>query len=966
MNWVFTVALILCAGLATGQINNSAEIQGRVTDPSDAAVARARVTVRSLQSGTVRAVEADEAGFYVAAGLLPGAYELTVEAAGFAPARSSRQVLELGETRTLHFRLAVRELADQVEVTERDGPVTPRQTSFGRVLGQQYLQNVPVNARNFVQLVLHTPGVAPTSTAGSRGYMGDRYRENQFSFAGLRFQNNYQTVDGTDSYVYIANAAKSFYSYEAVQELRVINGAPAAELGHGMGGLITAVTRSGGNEWRFAAYEYLRNNRLDAADLLTIPGFQIFRRNQFGGTAGGPVLRDKLFTFWNVEAQRQANSPRFPPALVANLEGINRGLAKLGLPPETTQVVQTANTTQGLFRADAAPAAKHRLFARYNHFVLNNENDRIGSPGAASDPIGSVGARQYRLRDRGVSANWSVFPSSTFVHQASFGWSDHRYRLDPRPGLPRMEVAILGAFSTAMEGADEFATSEQRLHLQDSLQWVAGRHQVRAGGEFLHTRILHEPSLVSFGVVSNLATLLSPEPAVALVRFLSPVAPIRPRANQVGFYVQDEYRPSPRLTLSLGLRYDLELFRGQTGLVRNDWNNFQPRAGFGFALDQATVIRGGAGLYVSDRAHAILLADYWAHGRGFPGFNAEFTAANPFVSLYRPRPDAPAITGLVGAEADRAYREFIRTGLPPPGLTGGQQLLQVHHPEMPNPQALRWSVEVERRIGKDTWVTAGYSGLSASGMPLVVNRNLRPAIARLPSGKSDYQAVGPQGASRLWDPSFSQVYIVDGLGESDYHGGTISLRRRFSNEFGMNASYTFSRALDNGPTASTIATPEDGYRLDLERGLSSEHLKHRLVTAVHAAAPARMRGLSGFAFSLLAIAQSPRFYTITAGADWNRDGSPNSDRPDQLGRNTWAGDNFFTVDGRASRRFTWGDKLQLLLTVDVFNLLNRVNITDFSTVYGSPTLAAPPISTFGTPRAVGNSRQVQIGVRLSR
>ncbi|MBX9603693.1 MAG: TonB-dependent receptor [Bryobacteraceae bacterium] len=966
MNWVFTLAVILCAYGAYGQVNNSAELRGRVTDPSEAAVAGARVEARSLQTGIVRSVNTDETGAYVVANLLPGPYEVLVEAAGFGPARSARQVLQVGERRDLDFRLTVRDVAEQVEVTGRDAAVAPAQTASSQALSQEYLRNIPVNSRNFVQMVLHTPGVAPTSTAGSRGYMGDRYRENQFSFAGLRFQNNYQTMDGTDFYVYIANAAKSFYSYEAVQELRVINGAPSAELGHGMGGLITAVTRSGGRNWNFAAYEYFRNNRLDAADLLAIPGFRVFRRNQFGGTAGGPVLRDKLFTFWNVEAQRQANSPRFPRALVANLEGINQGLARLGLPAESTSVVQTANNTQGLFRADAAPSATHRLFARYNHFVLNHQNDRIGSPGAASDPIGSVGARHYRLRDRGVSAHWSLFPSSVFVHQASFGWSDHSYRLDPRPGLPRMEVAILGAFSTAMEGADELATSEQRFHAQESLHWVAGKHQVRAGGEFLHTRILHEPSLVSFGVVSNLAALLSPDPTVALVRFLNRVPPIRPHANQWGFYIQDEYRPARRLTLSLGLRYDVELFRGRTGLVRDDWNNWQPRGGFGLALNDSTVLRGGGGMYVADRAHAILLADYWAHGYGFPGFNEEFRAANPFVSVYKPLPDAPSITGLVGPEADRAFREFIRTGSPPQGLAGGQQLLQVHHPEMRNPRALRWSAEVERRIGRDTWITAGYNGLSASGMPLAVNRNLRPAVAALPSGKSDYQAIGPQAAARLWDPRFGPVFIVDGLGESVYHGGTLALRRRFSHSIGLNASYTFSRSIDNGPTASVIATPEDSYRLDLERGLSSEHVKHRLVAAVNAAVPDRVRGFGGMALALLAIAQSPRFHTITAGADWNRDGSPNSDRPDQLGRNTWAGDNFFTVDARASRRFTISDKTRLLFTVDLFNVLNRVNITDFSTVYGGPSLSAAPISTFGTPRAVANARQVQIGVRLTR
>ncbi|GBC76803.1 hypothetical protein HRbin08_00271 [bacterium HR08] len=956
------LALLCVAGTAAAQTPAMASVSGVVTDPAGNVVAGASVSIRNLDTGILQQVETNERGVYQFVSLPPGRYELKVEAVGFATSVIPEVRLTVGQAAVADVTLKVGAVQETIEVTAPTPLVEPTRTSLGQVLEERQVHELPINTRNFVQLTLITPKVVPASAASGRGaYMGDRYKENQFSFSGLRYQFNYQTVDGASSYVWTANVVKSFYSLETVKEFRVLNSLYTVEQGHAMGGIITVITRSGTNEWHGTLYEFLRNDKLDKTDILTTPGFSAFRRNQFGAAVGGPLVRDRFFFFGNYEGQRQAKAPRFPAVYLQNLDAINAALARLGFPPETPYVLQTADSDQFLLRFDAPLSPAHNLMGRYNFYNTDNENDRIGASGVTGEPITMLAARHHRLRDQGVVLSLNSTPSSRWVNAAVFGFEKHRYRLDPRPGVPLIELAVIGAFSTGVEAADEQGLNERRFHLSDTLTYLRGHHQFKFGVEYLRTDVSNHVTPGSLAIVPGLSAFLAPEPIVAQVRIHPEQYKLRlhMKADQFGFFLQDQWQARRGLTVTYGVRYDVERIRGIIALSEDDVNNVQPRVGFAYAFGarHPTVIRGGYGIFISDRYHPYLFIDGFVHGTNFPSFNDAYRAANPFVRKYKPLPDTVAPLIITGAgPATAAFKDYVLRGIIPSGPAA--LFVVISAPDLPNPYAQQWSLEVERQVTPSWAVTIGYSGLRSFKLPLLINHNLRPAVAKLPSGKNDYQA-------QLYDPRFGVTYIGQPFGYSIYHAGTLTVRRMFARHIGLTANYVFSRAIDNGAGNSTFIAPEDPYNTRLDRALSAEHAKHRFTLSLMADAPASWPGLRGFGVRLLAIAQSPRYFNVTAGSDLNRDLNAVTDRPDVLGRNTWRGDDYVTFDLRILRRFQFRERYGLEAVVEFYNLFNRVNITDLFTVWGRPTLAQPPIATFNTPRAVGDAFKTQLALKFT-
>lgn len=956
--------LFLAAVAFAGQMPATASLNGVVTDPMGNVVAGARVTVRNLDTEVSQLVETDTRGSYRVVSLLPGRYEVKVEAAGFAVSVIPSVTLTVGQAATLDIVLKVGAVQEMVEVTAQAPLVEPTRTAIAQVLDERQVHALPINTRSFVQLTLITPKVVPASAASGRGaYMGDRYKENQFSFSGLRYQFNYQTMDGADAYVWTANVVKSFYSLEAVREFRVVNSLYTVEQGHAMGGIINVITRSGTNEWHGSLYGFLRNDKLDKTDILTTPGFRAFRRGQFGGTIGGPLRRDRFFLFGNYEGQRQAKAPRFPAVYLQNLEAINAVLERLGyLERETPNVLQTSDVDQFLVRLDFVLGEKHTGMVRYNFYDMENQNDRIGASGVTGEPITTLAARLHTLRDQGAVLLLNSTFSPQLVTTMGVGFAKHAYQLRPRPGVPMVELAVVGAFSSGVEAADEQGLDEKRWHVFSHANYLRGNHHVKIGAEYLRTDLANHVTPGSLAVIPGLAAFTAPNgPLVFQVRIHPEQYRLRLSmdADQFGWFLQDQWQARRNLTFTYGVRYDVERIRGITTLVEGDHNNFQPRVGFAYSVGQLRpmVIRGGYGVFISDRYHPYLLIDGFVHGSNFPSFNEEYARANPFVRKYKPLPDTVVPLIITGVEAaTAAFLDYVRRGVIP--TAPSPQFMVISAPDIPNPYAQQWSLEVERQLSPSWVVTISYSGLRSFKLPLLVNHNLRPAVARLPNGKNDYQG-------RLYDTRFGVTYIGQPIGYSIYHAGTLTVRRVFARHFGITANYVFSRAIDNGAGNSTFIAPEDPYNTRLDRGLSAEHAKHRFILTLSAEAPPQLPVLKGFGVHAIATAQSPRYFNVTVGSDVNRDLNGVTDRPDILGRNTHRGDDFVSLDLRLVRRFRMAERYSLEAIAEFYNLFNRVNITDLFTVWGRPTLAQPPIATFNTPRAVGDAFKTQLALRFT-
>jgi hypothetical protein len=275
---------------------------------------------------------------------------------------------------------------------------------------------------------------------------------------------------------------------------------------------------------------------------------------------------------------------------------------------------------------------------------------------------------------------------------------------------------------------------------------------------------------------------------------------------------------------------------------------------------------------------------------------------------------------------------------------------------MPNPYATEWGLQVEKEVLPNLVLTLGYFGLHAQKIPVSISSDLRDPIAFLPSGKPNYQG-------RKLDTNYASVFVFRPFGHAQYNAGTLTVVKRFSNNLSFTANYVWSKGIDD--TTSMGATgggPEDPRNLRGNRAISSESVPHRLVLYFTGEAP-KDSFLRNFKLGVTLTAQSGRFFSVTAGTDVNGDGNALTDRPDALGRNTYQSPAFATVDARLSRIFKLNERVKFEALVEGFNLLNKVNITDVNTVWGAPTLALPPSSTFGTPSAVANARQFRFGLK---
>lgn len=966
------IIFLLCVSLVSvdrtslhAQTTSTASITGIITDPKGAVVPSAKVTARNAGTGLVQTRPTNNLGVYALVALPPGRYEVTCEAAQFARAVVPSIRLSVGQNARLDFSLPLETSKYSITVSDTT-PVLGSQTTNSQVLHELELNALPLVTRNFVQLTLLTPKVVPASSTNGRGYMGDRYKENQFSFEGVQHAYNYETMDAANSTTFLTNSPKSFYSPESVQEFRVSNSLWTAEQGHAMGGIINVITRSGTNDWHGGAYEYFGNNALNQPDILQVPGFYAFRKNQFGASIGGPIRKEKVYLFSNYEGQRQANTPQLPTVFVQNLPAINAALARLGFPPDTDHATQTADYDQFLFRTDVIASPRHRLMVRYNFFNATNLNHLIGDHGQLDDPITPMGARDQNLRDQGLATNLFSFPWSNWVNDGGVGFEKNDYSLVPKPGVPRTTLAVVGAFQTGANNS-EIATGERRFHIHDVVSWTHGAHVTKFGGEYIRSDASQKSAPVSTAVFSGLAALFATPPQIVQLNIFNGGLSGGNifHANQTGAFVQDQWKLTRKLSLTLGLRYDLEQLSGLQALTDSGRGNLQPRLSFTWSPNEKPlVIRGGFGVYTADRYHPMMAIDALAHGLSFPAFNQAFLAANPFASQYRSLPDVNGSQTFIGPSALGALQQFVSTGTVP-ASSPGLGFIQVQSPSLPNPYARQWGLEVEYQLGRDFTIAVGYSGLQGVHLPVTINRNLRPATAVLPSGLPDYQVVGPGVAAHLYDPRFGNVYIDEPVGSSLYNAGTLTIRKRFGDNCSFMANYTFSKNLDDAGSLVTSNAPEDPHHIGRDWSVSNDYAKHRLVLWFDANAPSHKPVLGGFGSSVILTAQSPSYFKVTAGTDVNHDLNVFTDRPGLLGRNTFRGDGFFTIDLRIRRHFALRDNWALDLTADFFNPLNRVNVTNFNTVYGQPTLALPAVASFGTPTLVGNAFQTQLGVRVT-
>jgi Carboxypeptidase regulatory-like domain/TonB dependent receptor-like, beta-barrel len=1015
-----------------------AQLNGSVRDQSGSVIAKAAVSLRNVDTDHIYKAVSTGTGSYILTNLQPGTYELSAESQGFAKYTQPGIVLRVGQAATLDIVLRVAGATETVQVTTEAPVIEPTRTEVSQVIAAEQIQALPISGRLFTDFALLSPGVT-TGRISLQSTFTDP-TVTRISFGGQRDLNNSVTVDGADNINTATGSQRATPSQEAVSEFRVVNNSFGAEYGRALGGIVNIVTKSGSNDLHGSVYAYLMNDAFDAKSILTQPGFDTFRQGQYGFTLGGPIQKSKTFFFVNYEGQRRAQSPTYPGLLVGNLSAINAVKASYGLPPENLNVLTTADVDNGFVKLDHQFNDRNRLSARYSIQDATNLNMLVGQ----TLDGGGIGApssgRNGLLRDQTIVGSWTSQLSSTRINDVLFQWAQRNYGFPGVTQEPNLDIPNLLLFGHNFGAFDRY--DEKRTQLADTFSVIHGKHYAKFGFDtsyiqnfvinpgFTPARVIF-PSLGDFlssGKAGWGSTPCAPPliglvaPCIAAFFWGSPIgpgpydpataAPSLPTTwtnaflpsnigdfsfhlnhSYFGFYGQDQWKITPKLTFNYGLRYDWE-----TGLgffINPYRKEFQPRVGLAWAPDSKTVVRAGYGIF-NDKYN---LTFFFVPSQqrppvipGLPTNNNQTTGQWTLNSMFLPTPCV-----LAGCVAPPPGSPLPPGTVPPPLLTSAFENL-INNGSFPlnslfvqggtmvdrnllPPYSEQASLEIDREIVKGLTIDIGYLFVAGHHLVRPIDLNVGPPVGVEPGTGRDIYAFALNVPGIPAPPAGSHgtngiFYFTDSTGNSVYHGGTLQVIEKPNKYFSLSANYTLSHTLDDGTFVTFVSTPQSNAQRNLERANSNQDARHRFVADFVADTPQEWGVLRNFELSSIVTLQSGRPFTLFVGFDANNDGNPVTDRVSNVSRNTYRGDSLQTVDLRLSRAFHLNERARLNLAIDAFNLFNRANVDEVFSVYGAPDFSGAPPSHFGdgitgpsgavgAPRTAFNPRELQFSAKFT-
>jgi hypothetical protein len=967
------LSMLFSIGAASAQ-TATGTISGSVRDSTGAVIPGVAVTSRNIATGASRTVVTDEQGRYRIANVEPGEYELRAALAGFRTAVRSSLMVTVGGTTDTELELTVGNVAEEVTVQIEAPMIETRRVDLSRVVSTREIESLPISGRNFVDFVKLSSGVA----LGRENVGGGAFKEPdvgvgsaaapRLSFGGQPELNTMIQVDGADNVQTFTGLPRATPSQEAAKEFRVLNSTYLAEYGRALGGFVNIVTKSGTNQGSGSAYYFWMDDALAARSILNRPGEDTLNQNQFGATFGGPITADRTFFFGNYEGQVRKQSNRFSQVVLDNLALLNAARVPLGLQLETTDQVLDNHYNSFLAKVDHRLSESHSLSVRYN-FLDSNTDNFLGGGGRAS-PTSST-ARDNVTRDQALVANLVSVMSPQLVNEARFQGARRTFDFSAVYNEPSLDVSNFIIMGKSTSDVDYYA--ETRWQLADSLTWTRGAHLIKGGIDFNFlgnesTWNLFFPARIVFPNLTALQTftpVLFWWPYLATATSYPGISPAWSEAvpadwvddtqfsfdhSAYGFFVQDQWTAASRLTVTYGLRYDFELYPSRYILER-DRNNFQPRLGAAFSYSDRGVIRAGYGIFhdrLTSSVGQLFNATEWSSGGNLPNSQVLFPTVAPIQGRFEQRT-------VGGPAAPAAALTFLTTGQVP--ATGVKGLADTLDGAINTPYSHQASVQVSHEV---------VSGWVASVSYLFVGA--RDLLGHTGNINAFQTATLATGKPILGGRTFADVgalFVQTNTGTSAYHGVTFELQRRFRDRYGLHASYTTSDAETNVDSLANLSDlPEN---LDVnEYGPSRQQVAHRFTLTMLSEIPADVPVVGQFNVSGLVSLESGRHYNVYIGADSNADGNPNTDRPCCVGRNSYEGPGYASVDVRIAREFALSGRTRLDISLDFFNLFNRTNVKDVNTVWGGIDTSVPPAPQFGfgTARDVFNPFQTQIGVKL--
>jgi outer membrane receptor for ferrienterochelin and colicin len=954
----------------------------------------AKVIVANANKGIRRELESNGSGLFSAPALVPSAgYSLTVTKQGFAAYNVSEFQVTVGGTVDFKVMMQVAGSATQVEVTAAAPVIEETKSGVTDVVNQGQIDGLPINGRRADTFALLTPAVTPDGTFGL------------ISFRGISSGNAFLT-DGnyTTNSFYMENAGRTRIStqisQDAVQEFQVLSDGYSAEFGRAMGGIINTVTRSGSNAFHGTGYEFFRNRSLNAPDryapnsVRNPPEW----RHQAGGSLGGPIKQDKLFFFANFEMVKR-NFPglnRITTSQIADATGSKVNPANCKSPATAAQctaaiafiqkqmdvlVPRQVNSYMGFAKLDYRPNDRNTFSFDLNamHWrspygiqtqaVLTNGN-MIGGNGNST------------VETRYGKADWTWITSPSSLNDLRFGWFKDRLS-DPAasdlwPSTGPVVVSVASAAVGAAAAYPRTYPSEQRFQISDNFSLTKAAHSIKVGVDFSTTQdymnqLYNGAGSYSYSTLTAFAQDFSGNTAGLRnysnfsQAFGNPIQDIR--TTEVNLYVQDTWKLSRKATLNYGVRWEKALLPQptmvdpnypQTGRIPSPDKNFAPRLSLAYALDDKTVIRVGGGLFyapfVGNGLDTLFLGN---------GLYQTSITANPTTVGAPIFPNPVATVSAVPA---------------------GTKTITFADPNFHNPYTEQATLAIQRQIGRDMDVTASY--IFSHGVGLITSRDLdlgAPTTTQTytiqdasKNNVGTYTTPIWTSASKI-DPRYGRIYQVENGGNSSYNGLALQFRKRMSHGLTLQASYTWSHAIDNAQqsgASSTIGYSQSNLfsgNYSADKGSSGTDQRHRaainwlwapqFTKSNSWAARYLVNGWELSSITTMASSQPATAYVSVSGTQFTGVsfyGSSTLNGSGGWGRvpfwpvNSLDIDKMYRVDARLTRNLPFAEKVKGMLIFEAFNAFNtQYNTAVNTSAYVATKGVLAPVSGLG----VGNQSQ---------
>jgi len=921
--------VVSCALLLLGAVRPAAgqsvtgTILGTVTDASGAVVAGAKVTILNEGTALTRTVVSDTSGEYTVPSLPTGRYTVMSEMSGFKALALSNIEVGVDQRVRIDLKLEVGAMSESVSITAETPLVQTSSSELGTTVGNEQIEALPLNGRNFVNLTRTIPGVLrgiPGANIDGAGSLAWRASAS-FSANGQRPRDNNYMLDGVDNNETWLQTVVVFPSVDALDEFKLQTSTYSAEFGRSLGGVVNLQIKSGTNQMRGSAFEFLRNDALDANNFFNNKNNRAkpdFKQNQFGGTLGGAVFKDRTFFFADYQGHRETqgqtalstvptlamrsgdfselnrviydpttNQP-FPGNAIPNgrIDAVARNILTQLYPEPNTTGTRQANgqvinnyllnpvkerqDNQFDVKVDHNLTTNNRFFTRYS-FEKTHRLQPASLP--HGDAGFTFGAGDGNIKAQSLAFNDTHTLKQSLLNEFRFGWSSIKflntsidYGTNPAAavGIPGINLNQVTSAMTQMtfqnirnlgqNSNQPLITNQNDYQIFDNVTWINGKHTVKTGGSLtLRSReILNADSITGvFNFNNNMTSNCAGLPAGCTVnsntgfdvasfmlglvntktRALFDAEPYKETRPEYALYIQDDFRATTRLTVNLGLRWDVYPPWVE---VNNLQSNFDETTGkFVVASDDAVIAGVKVGRYLQTYSKRDLgprfgLAyDLTGSGktviRGGYGIFWNFTPGGTSSSKAQNPPFLQA-TSLNANPTAYGSNLLLKDGLPPPpgvdpSRPASGTTRSIFDINFRDAYARQWNVNLQRSLARNYMVEVAVVGSQGRQMLLKGDPNQAPPVV----GVSDSNVNRPYATLA---PALRTIGQVQSTGTLDYNALLVKFQRRFANNFSFLNAYTYGKAIDLNSDNDGLVTLTNVYDPGYNRGPSDYDITH--------------------------------------------------------------------------------------------------------------------------------------------